>query len=394
MTQKFAATAAKPRLEVCSQIYQEALCHRAQQFYTLQDTVAHNLSNSNTEPLPLGDLFQENPDYLQRFLSLKLDYGNPQGNVDLTRAISQQLYQGIEPEEILLESGSEEGLLILLQCLLSPQDHLIIQFPCYPPVLEMSVDRLENQISLWSAKPESGWEWDLADLKTLLRENTKAIFLCNPHNPTGSILRREQLDCLIDFARKHQLLLICDEVYRFLEYEPTLRLPPVCELYEWGLSLGSLSKSFGLPGLRTGWVVCRNPEIRERLITYKSRTTLCNSVATQYLSELALARQKEIRAKTLSRVQRNFEALKAWVNRQSAVLDWIQPQAGTVAFLQFRSGFNAERFCREMAAEAGVLCLPGSFFSFNDSYFRIGFGKARFGEALQAMDAYFSGHFG
>jgi aspartate/methionine/tyrosine aminotransferase len=266
---------------------------------------------------------------------------------------------------------------------------LVIQYPTYPPALEIAVNRNERQVSLWEGKIQNGhWCWDLAELDALCQKNTRAVFLCHPHNPTGSVMTESEYQALITFASERELLLICDEVYRFLEYDSAIRKKPIVECYEKGISIGSLSKAFALPGLRTGWIAINDEEMRDKLISYKSRTTLCNSVVTQFLAEKALAKKDGIIASVQFLVNENLRSLESFIAGHSKYFDWVAPQAGTVAFLALKDRQNAETFCYDLAKKAGVLCLPGAMFSYEPHYLRIGFGREHFPKALDLMGQY------
>ena len=200
-------------------------------------------------------------------------------------------------------------------------------------------------------------------------------------------MSHEEQAALVAFAEKHQLLLICDEVYRFLEYQPERRLPAIADIYDLGVSIGSLSKYLGLPGLRTGWIATQQKTIQEYLVSYKSRTTLCNSVVTQYLACQAIQQKNRIMTETRERTFKHYALMEDFMRRHDEHFQWISPQAGTVGFIHLKQSLDADLFCDKLLDVAKVLCLPGKLFSYHSQYFRIGFGKSDFPDALAAMSA-------
>jgi aspartate/methionine/tyrosine aminotransferase len=210
-----------------------------------------------------------------------------------------------------------------------------------------------------------------------------------PHNPTGYLLERERLDAIIAIARTHNLILFSDEVYRGLEYRPEDRLPPVCELYEKGVSLGVMSKSFGLAGLRIGWIATQDAELYNRMAAMKDYTTICSSAPSEFLAGIAIRNFDKIVPRNCQIIQSNLSLLEDFFQRHSDRFMWHTPKAGPIAFPGLTGGQDADNFAHELVTGCGVLLLPGSCYdpAFNN-HFRIGFGRKNMPESLAVLDEY------
>jgi aspartate/methionine/tyrosine aminotransferase len=179
-------------------------------------------------------------------------------------------------------------------------------------------------------------------------------------------------------------VLFCDEVYRELEHDAAARLPAACDVYERAVSLGSISKTYGLPGLRIGWLACRDPAIREAVVTLKDYTTICASAPSELLVALALRNREILVARNLEIVGRNLPLLDAFFARHAGVFEWVRPTAGPIGFPVVRGIADVDALC-ETLANAGVLLLPGSVYD-EPRHVRVGFGRADLPEALELLE--------
>ncbi|HSQ34969.1 MAG TPA: aminotransferase class I/II-fold pyridoxal phosphate-dependent enzyme, partial [Candidatus Binatia bacterium] len=179
-----------------------------------------------------------------------------------------------------------------------------------------------------------------------------------------------------------------DEVYRFLEYEPTNRLPAACEIHENGVSLGVMSKAFGLAGLRLGWVACRNRRVLEKMAAFKDYTTICTAAPSEFLSSLALRQREAVLQRNLRLIARNLELLRAFLHQQPGLFSWREPLAGPVAFPCVKFAEASDDFCADLLEKKGVLLLPGRLFAAAPAHFRIGFGRNDFPAGLEKLAAY------
>ncbi len=218
---------------------------------------------SDCESVTIADLLSLEPEAAERFQQHWLGYTESTGAASLRQEITR-LYPGIGPEQILVHSGAEEAIFLFMHAVLKPGDHIIVHSPCYQSLFEVAKS-LGAEVTLWNAHEEAGWALDLNELKAALRPNTRAIVVNTPHNPTGYLMPREDYLALNRIAQENGIVLFSDEVYRESEYSAADRLPSACQINPLAVSLGVVSKTYGLPGLRIGWVATRNADVYQRM---------------------------------------------------------------------------------------------------------------------------------
>lgn len=345
----------------------------------------HLLCASDCETLSVVELLAMEPGAEEAFAALRLGYTETAGDPALRREIAS-LYKGITAEDVLVFAGAEEGIFLFMNAVLSCGDHLIVHSPCYQSLASVA-EAAGCRVTRWEAQAENGWALDPGDLPALAGPATRTVVVNFPHNPTGYLPERERFAAIVDFARDRGLVLFSDEVYRFLEYDAAGRLPAACEIYEKGVSLGVMSKSFGLAGLRLGWVVCRDRGILRAMAALKDYTTICAAAPSEFLAAVALRRREAILARNLEILRGNLALLDAFFARHEGLFFWRRPRAGPVALPALRSG-AADDFCARLLAETGVLLAPGRLFAAAPGCFRIGFGRADFAAGLERVRRY------
>ncbi|MEQ8200407.1 MAG: aminotransferase class I/II-fold pyridoxal phosphate-dependent enzyme [Syntrophomonadaceae bacterium] len=341
---------------------------------------------SDCESLTVRDLLDMQAGSQDEFHDLWLDYTESQGDQVLREEIAS-LYRTIAPQQILVHSGAEEAIHNMAAALLQPGDHVIVQMPCYQSLSELPTS-IGCQVSGWYLRPQSGgWQADLYELQALITPRTRLIIVNSPHNPTGHLFSREKWVQILDLAAQHGIILFADEVYKYMEHtdEP---LPWACDVYENAVSLGVMSKSFGLPGLRIGWIATNNTGILKAMAAYKDYTTICNSAPSEFLATLALRNRSGILERNRRLVKENLQRLEQFFARHRDRFEWLRPGGGPIAFPAFRDAVSASAYAERMAAQSGILILPGSCYDYDDRHFRIGFGRANFPEALQKWEEY------
>jgi len=257
----------------------------------------HMLCASDCETFSLGELLAMEPGATEAFSALRLGYTETAGDPDLRREIAG-LYQGISAADILVFAGAEEAIFVFMNAVLNAADHLLVHAPCYQSLAAVA-EGAGCRVTRWQANASRGWSLDPDRLPRQLTPATRAVVVNFPHNPSGYLPEAERFERIMAIARQRGLFLFSDEVYRFLEYNPQDRQPAACEIYENGVSLGVMSKAFGLAGLRLGWVACRNRDVLRAMAELKDYTTICTAAPSEYLSLLALRRRQEI----LERIQ-------------------------------------------------------------------------------------------
>ena len=350
--------------------------------------VKYLLSPSDCESLSMAELLQiAAPASLELWQELRLSYTESQGHPLLRREVAG-LYQHVPPENIII-AAPEEAIFIAMQTLLRPGDQVVAISPAYQSLHEIARS-IGCEVKNWSLEPatDGKWQLDLDLLEDSLTDRTRMLVINFPHNPTGHTLSSNELDSIIALARKHGLYLFSDEMYRLLEYAPAMCLPAVCDLYEKGISLSGLSKSFALPGLRIGWLATQESALVQAWLTYKDYTTICNSAPSEILGIIALQNKGRIIRRNLDIIQENIASAETFFGRYMHHFSWFSPKAGSVAFPEWLGDGPVEQFCQEVLEKQGVMIVPGSLFDFPGNHFRVGLGRRNLPEALAHVGEY------
>ena len=345
------------------------------------------LCSSDCEAMTVGDLLSLEPGADKKFHSTWLGYTESQGSPALRIEICK-LYSSIQPEDILVHTGAEEAIYLFMLALLNQGDHVIVHAPHYQSLSEVA-NGIGCQVSLWSAREENGWAPDLEELRRLIRKTTKAIIVNTPHNPTGYLMSRLDFNKLNKFAQENDLILFSDEVYRESEYDQADRLPAACDYGEHAVSLGVTSKTYGLAGLRIGWVATRNKKILVGMASLKDYTTICNSAPSEFLAEVALRNRQKLIHRNLNIIQENLLKVDELFSSYSSLFSWVRPLAGSMGFPKLLKG-DIETFCDDLVKGSGVLLLPGSLYDVSGNYFRLGLGRKNLPQALEKLEGYLS----
>jgi aspartate/methionine/tyrosine aminotransferase len=242
-------------------------------------------------------------------------------------------------------------------------------------------------VTRWEAREHDGWRLDPDDLRRSIRSNTRAIVINTPHNPTGYLMAKDVFRQVSDIAQEHGIILFSDEVYRESEHNEADRLPAACDLGAAAVSLGVMSKTYGLPGLRIGWIATRNAKVYARMAELRDYTTICNSAPSEFLAELALRHRDVLARRNLGIIRRNLELLDQFFDRHEDLFVWRRPKAGPIAFPRLLRG-DVDSFCHALAEKAGVMLLPGTVYDDIGSHFRVGFGREGLAEALDQMEKF------
>ncbi|MHA2139139.1 MAG: aminotransferase class I/II-fold pyridoxal phosphate-dependent enzyme [Candidatus Hodarchaeales archaeon] len=347
--------------------------------------IPYLLCASDCESFSIEEILQLEEGAEKKFKNLKLGYTDSQGSPELREMIAT-LYNNVSKQEILAFAGAEEGIFAFMNIVLNPGDQIIVQFPAYQSLFEIA-EAVGCKVTKWTMEADNNWNLDLNFLLNNITAKTKAIVINFPHNPTGSLISQKKYESIIEIAQDNKLYLLSDEVYRMLEYNPSKRLEPACDLYDKAISLGVMSKSFGLAGLRIGWTATKDQILLNKLASFKDYTTICNSIVSEYLATLALTKYQALVERNLSIILSNLELLDQFFNKTPS-LDWVRPQAGPIAFPKLIKDFSSEKFCSDCIEKAGVLLLPSSTFLYGDNHFRLGFGRKNMPEALSQLTAY------
>jgi aspartate/methionine/tyrosine aminotransferase len=337
--------------------------------------------------MPIAELLAFEAGAAERFQQVWLGYTESQGSPAL-RAEICKLYETIEPREILVHTGAEEAIFLFMLAAFEQGDHVIVHSPGYQALAE-TARAAGCEVTAWRAREENGWSLNLDELPRLLQPNTKAIVVNTPHNPTGYLMSRREYAAVHACARENGLLLFSDEVYRESEYDPAARLPAGCDLGDHAVSLGVTSKTYGLAGLRIGWVATKNRKIYEKMASLKDYTTICNSAPSEFLAEVAMRNRQALAARNLGIIRDNLTVLDDFFARHTDLFSWVRPRAGSMAFPRLLMG-EVEEFCDRLVRSAGVLLLPGSVYDDSSNHFRLGLGRKNLPQAVARLEEFLS----
>jgi aspartate/methionine/tyrosine aminotransferase len=345
------------------------------------------LSASDCETMAIGELMDLAGTSLSALASLRLGYTESQGDPQLREGIVR-FYPTLTPDQILVTNAPEEAIFLVMQALLNAGDQVVVQTPCYQSLAELAAYHGCTVQSWPLRETESGWQMDLAHLEELITADTRLVILNAPHNPTGYLPDIHEFETILDLVSAQGTWLFCDEMYRGLEYNPAARLPSASERYERAISLWGMSKSFGLAGLRIGWLALQDNSLLEALIRWKDYTTICSSAPSEFLARLALSQAEAIIQRNLAIIQTNLKYIREFMATRTETFSWREPLAGPIAFARLRHG-SAAAFCEALVNEKGVLLVPATVFDFGDQHLRFGLGRRNFPDGLARLNEYF-----
>ena len=343
--------------------------------------VRYNMAASDAQSLSLTELLAlATPTQRAAFENVGLGYIETFGTPDLRRAIAAT-YDTIDDQHVLCFAGTEEAIYVTARVLLEPGDHAVVFTPN---------DQAAETVPL---DPDRGWMPDIDRFMASLRPTTRMVSMNFPNNPTGCIISRADFDAILDACSRRGIWLFCDEVYRNMERDVAMRLPPIADVYERGISLNVMSKAYGLAGLRVGWVACQNRDVLVRFERYKQYLSICNAAPSEMLATIALGAAKRILARNRAIVDTNLGAVSAFFAAFPKLFEWHVPDGGCTGFPRYTGADGVEAFARELVEETGVLVLPASVYRSDigcvaSDRFRIGFGRTFVPEALGVVGAW------
>lgn len=345
------------------------------------------LCSSDCESMSVSDLLALEDGAAGRFQNQWLGYTESQGSPTLRKEIAG-MYVKTQPDDILVFTGANEAIYLFMMAALKENDHVIVHAPHYQALSEVAKG-IGCEISPWYAREENGWAIDLNELKGLLRPATRAIIVNLPHNPTGYLMLRTDFDALNRFAQENNLLLFSDEVYRESEYDLKDRLPAAVDYGAHAVSLGVTSKTYGLAGLRIGWLATQNRELYNKIASLKDYTTICNSAPSEFLAEVAIRHRAQLADRNLEIIKSNLAVIDDLFARYPAFFSWHRPKAGSMGFPKLLHG-DVETFCDHLVKRTGALLLPGSMYDETENHFRLGLGRKNLPQAVARLEEYLS----
>jgi len=337
-----------------------------------EKAVDYNLSESGVHPITLKELFQDDPDGLARLLSIEMDYAHANGIPELRKNIAA-LYPGAGPENVLVTVGAIEANYDILWGVLSAGDEIVVMLPNYMQIWGLAKN-LNLDLKTFVLDEKNGWAPDLDGLGKAVTGKTKLIAVCNPNNPTGYILKNEETEAIIETARQAGAWILADEVYAGAERLVDMQTPTFYGKYEKVLAVGSLSKAYGLPGLRIGWAI-GPADVIDELWARHEYLTLSATMLSNHLAAYALS--SGVRPRLIRRargyIRRGFPVLEKWMGEHREILSATPPQAAAIAFVKYRLDISSTRFAERLREEKKVLIVPGDHFGL-DHFVRISYG--------------------
>lgn len=351
----------------------------------------YHLTASDMESMTMSDLLaMASSEDRESFEHLWLGYTQTYGLPEVREQISKT-YDSALPDDVLCFAGAEEGVYAAMRVLLDKDDHAIVVVPNYQAAETIPLDICA--VTGVCLDPDDNWSLDIDRVRDAIMPNTRLISINFPNNPTGAVLERSRFDALVDLCRQHGIYLFSDEVYRLIEHDAAIRLPQVADVYERGLSLNVLSKAYGLPGLRIGWIVTKDRQILQKMERYKHYLSICNSAPSERLAIIALKARDQILERNRDLANDNAANLGDFFNAYPDLFEWRRPDGGCVGYPRYKGPGTADDFCRDLIEKAGILLLPPKIYQSElmptpNDRFRVGFGRKNIESALAAFRLY------
>ena len=349
-------------------------------------TAPYLLTQSDCESMEIADLLRYEPDAAEKLMHSRLGYTEVAGDPEL-RSLVAGLYEKIKEDGILMHTGAQEAIFAYMNVMLDKGDHMICMFPAYQSLYEIA-NAEGCEVSPWNLKhAEHGWSIDFDELETLIRPNTKLIAVNTPNNPTGYTFSEEELKHLCSIAEKHGIYIFADEVYRGLDRDG-VKKPWVADLYDKAVSLGVMSKAYGLAGLRIGWVATQDKMILDKMTRFKHYLSICNSGPSEILAAVALKHSDELLRRSLEIIRGNLSIADDFFAKYEHLFKNNPPMAGPIAFHQIKIEEPIDAFCEDLVQKSGVLLLPAGIYGYKGPFFRMGYGRKSFETCLKVFEQY------
>lgn len=350
----------------------------------------YNLTASDAQAVSLARLLElADPADRAEWESLSLGYTPTRGAPSLRETIAATYDVAAAGDIMTFVPG--EAITSVMRALLEPGDHVVTVVPNYQSA--ENVPRSLCEVTAVPLRPEDGWDLDTDAIAAALRPRTRMIAVNFPNNPTGSVASAGQWRALVDLARDRGVYLFSDEIYRGVERDPARTLPQAADEYERAISLGGLSKAYGLPGLRIGWIACRDPEVLDRAERVKHYGSICSAAPSEVLARIAVRARDTLLAATRDVMARNRPVFEAFFARHADRFSWSPPDGGCVCYPRYLGPEGVEEFCRAAVEEGDVLLLPASVYAsplapLPVDRFRVGIGRSDAPEALAALEEF------
>ncbi len=362
-------------------------------FAKYEFSTPYQLCNSDCETISIAELLKMADVSMESLGQLSLGYTQSLGHPELREMIADS-YENVIIDDVLMLGSPVEGIYLTARAVLNPGDEVIVLTPAYDALVNVFEHIVgKTNVYKWNfIARQDQWELDIDQLRKLIHPETKLIVVNFPHNPTGFLPTQSQMNQLVEIVEQNNLLLFCDEIYFNLVHSTTVPIKSAAEISNHAIVLSGLSKTYGLPGLRTGWLVIRNKELRENIFNWKLYTSICASAPSEFLAMAAWRVRRQLRDRSVAIIEHNLNLADTFFQRWPHLFTWRRPMAGSTALV----GMNVpsvQTYADELAERTGVLILPAISLGSDDQHMRMGFGRAAFPKALQRFEQYLSNQF-
>ena len=369
------------------------------------------LSASDTEPWTMSELLSlASPQMSNTWENLSLGYTESTGHPVLRQAIADVYTQSssvdasatpqpITADNVLVFSCAEEAIYVSMRALLKPGDHVVCLWPSYQSLYDVARS-IGAEVTMVEVLEDDGWALSASQIKNAIRNTTRLVIINTPHNPTGSMPDHATWSSIVGTVDDAGAILFADEVYRLLEHGDGGPLATAASLSGRAISLGSVSKAFGLAGVRIGWIATRDATIFRTLETYKDYTTICASAPAEILAIIALSSWSHIVSTQKAIVTANLGHWERFMTDHKSLIRWVRPTGGSVGFPKWLGEGSVDEFAENAVQEAGVMVLPSSVFRHGNpraamtNNFRVGLGRKSFPGALDRLDTHIHARYG
>lgn len=316
-----------------------------------------------------------------------MDYGDLEGRPKLLEGIAS-LYKTVKPGDIFTATGSSGGNLLAFTAAINPGDHVVTHIPSYPQLTAFP-ECFGADITYLELKKEDGYLPNLDEMRRSVRPDTKLIVINNPQNPTGALIPNETLREIVEIAKSVDAYLLDDETYRYLNQDGSYS-ESVVDLYDKGISVAGMTKVFALAGLRLGWVITKDPELKEKIRNFREYFTISSSIPSEYFAEIALANKDLILKRNKDLIRRNLDLVREWVASEPHIT-MLEPKGATMTMLYYDYDVDSMTACREMYEKEKIFIYPGEIFGLERNSIRLGFsiGYDELKGGLEAVSRYF-----
>lgn len=318
---------------------------------------------------------------------MHLGYTDSQGSLFLRNAIAQQ-YKSVEAKNVVVMSPGEANF-IFSNIFLKQGDQVICIHPSYQSLYEIPIS-LGCEVIFWKPSSTFPWTYSVEDLQALLTPKTKLLIINFPHNPTGFIPTKSEILKIKELAAENNIVIYSDEMYFDIIYEKDDILPSIADIYPKGIVVSGMSKSFGLAGLRIGWIITKDEQLLQKILSFKDFLSICNNTPSEILSFIALNHKEKFINPNIKKIVSNIFVFEKFLQKYANIFSFSKMKAGSTAFVELKIDKTSLEFCEKLVKETSIMLLPSEVFDYGSKHIRVGFGRSNFPDGLALFDQWLS----